>query len=437
MQLKKARLKKIRGQMVLATCALLQVTAPGSHAAEGDWDIDTAVLYYGEGDGRTHAFEPAISASRDLGDGERLSLRMVVDVLSGATPNGAHASTVAQTFTNPSGNGEYTVQPGEVPMNNTFRDSRVALGVDWEKPIDRMSKIIWGASLSGEYDYLSLGASATYVQDINNRNTTLTAGVALSSDTIEPVGSVPDPFTPMRTSGAQNRLGVDDTKTITELMLGITQVISRKTLMQLNFTYGKSDGYLNDYNKVLTVIDPGTDEPLLTDWVSATPGNLPYLYEKRPDVRTRNALFFKTVHHLEEDVINFSYRYFWDDWDITSHTFDMKYRYEMDAGKYLQPHIRYYIQDAADFYKHDLVQGADVDAAGNVLVKYASSDYRLAEFNSITLGLKYGFPVSDTSEFSTRAEIITQSTNDGNVRAGEETPDLTAFVIQANYSFKW
>jgi len=422
--------------MRLATCVLLQAAAPVAHAAEGDWDIDTAVLYYGEGDGRVQAFEPGISASREMGDDERLSMRMVVDALTGSTPNGAHASTVVQTFTNPSGNGVYTVVPGELPLNDTFHDTRVALGLDWEKPIDRLSKIIWGASLSSEIDYQSLGVSATYLQDMNNRNTTLTAGIALGSDKVKPIGHVPDPLTPMRISGTQNRLGADDTKTITELMLGITQVISRRTLMQLNFTYGKSDGYLNDYNKVLSVVD-STGALLPTGWASA--GDLPYLYEKRPDLRTRNALFFKTVHHLEEDVINFSYRYFWDDWGITSHTLDMKYRYEMNAGNYLQPHLRYYMQDAADFYKHDLVQGAgaDVDLAGNVLVNFASSDYRLAEFDSITLGLKYGFPVGDTSEFSARAEIITQTTNDGNVRAGEETPDLTAVVLQANYSFKW
>lgn len=441
-KLKKGRLKKIRGQMVLATCALLQVTAQGSHAAESDWDVDTAFLYYSEGDGRVQAFEPAIYLGQDLGDDERIDLRLVIDALTGATPNGAHASSAPQTFTTPSGNGTYTTAAGETPLDDTFLDTRVAVGVDWTLGLDRMSKIIWGANVSSEFDYVSLGVSASYVRDFNNRNTTLTASLAFNNDTISPEGGIPLEFLPMRRQNAGiNRQGQDDTKTVTDFLIGVTQIVNRKTIVQLNYSLGMTDGYQNDPFKIVTVINPATGLPATVSGSSffdtATTGNLPYVYEKRPDSRQRNNLFFRTVHHLEEDVINFSYRYFWDDWDITSHTLDLKYRYEL-KDSYLQPHVRYYSQDAADFYTHNLVLGADVDAATGVVSKqYASNDYRLAELETITLGLKYGFPVSSNSEFSTRAEVITQTTDDGNVTAGEETPDLTAFVIQVNYSFKW
>jgi len=421
------QLRNIKKELGVATCALLQAPAATVSASDSGWDIDTAVLFYSESDGRVSAFEPAIYAGKDLGDGERIDLRLVVDVLTGATPNGAHASSVAQTFTTPSGTGTYTAQPGETPLDDSFKDTRVAAGVDWTLPFNRLQKIKLGLNFSTEFDYQSLGVSATYLQDFNNRNTTLSAGLSFSNDTISPVGGVPTPLGNMRAAGTgTNRVGGDDTKTLTDFMLGITQVISRKTLVQLNYSLGMYDGYLTDPYKIVTVVDPLTGLPATSAF---TNGDLPYLYEVRPDSRQINSLYFKTVHSLTRDVINFSYRYFWDDWGITSNTFDLKYRYEIGRG-YLQPQVRYYLQDAADFYVHNLEQGAALPDA-------VSSDYRLAKMTSTTLSLKYGHAVGESSEWSIRAGLMNQSVDDGDVPAGEETPDTDAIIVNAGYSFFW
>ncbi|MDH5611965.1 MAG: DUF3570 domain-containing protein [Gammaproteobacteria bacterium] len=430
------QLKKIKGQMAAATCALLQVATPVANAAENDWDVDTAFLYYGEADGRVQAAEPAIYMGRNIGDDDRIDLRVVVDALTGATPNGAYAvNGVAQTFTTPSGESSYTIAPGDTPLDSTFRDVRVALGADYTQSLDRMSKIIWGANLSGEHDYFSMGVSANYSKDFNNRNTTLSAGVGYNNDTVKPGGGVPIEFAPMRDQGAsQNIDGSSETKTIIDFMVGITQVIDRKTMVQLNLSLGTVSGYQNDPYKIVTVVD----DPVagLPSTAFLTANDLPYVFEKRPDSRQKSSLFLKAVHHLDEDVINASYRYYSDDWGIKSHTLDLKYRYEL-AASYLQPHVRYYSQSAADFYRHNLVLGTDINTAGDVLVDYASHDYRLAESTTTTLGLKYGIPMDDNSEFSVRGELITQSVNDGAVPAGQETPDLSAIMLQLNYSFVW
>ena len=437
------QLKKIKGQMAMATCALLQVATPVANAAETDWDVDTAFLYYGEADGRVQAAEPAIYAGRNIGDDDRIDLRIVVDALTGATPNGAYSiDGVAQTFTTPSGDSDYDIAPGDAPLDETFKDTRIALGADYTQSLDRMSKIIWGANLSGEHDYFSLGVSANYAQDFNNRNTTLNLGLGFNSDSVNPHSGTPIEFAPMMVSGTgKNVDGNSESKTITDFMVGVTQVVNRKTIVQLNLTLGSVSGYQNDPYKIVTVVaDPVTGLPVTgldsAFFDTGVTGNRPYVYEKRPDSRQKNTMFFKAVHHLEEDVVNFSYRYYSDDWGIKSHTLDLKYRHEL-IDSYLQPHVRYYSQSAADFYTHNLVLGTDIDVAGNVLVDYASHDYRLAESNTITLGLKYGMPVGDDSEFSVRGELITQSVNDGAVPAGQETPDLSAIMLQVNYSFVW
>ncbi len=432
------QLKKIKGQMSLAACALLQVTSPTVQAEDNDWDVDTAVLFYTEGDGRVSAFEPAIYAGRDLEGGDRIDLRLVVDALTGASPNGAHASSVAQTFTTPSGNSSYTTKAGDTPLDDTFHDTRVALGADWTLELDRLSKLTLGANFSKEFDYTSLGASVSYALDFNNRNTTLTTSFGFNADTYEPEGGIPVEFAPMVTQDSPlNRQGADDSKTIADFLVGITQVVDRKTIVQVNYSFGITDGYQNDPFKIVTVVDPISGLPETGGiFDTGLTGNLPYVYEKRPDSRQRNNLYFKTVRHLEEDVINFSYRYYWDDWDINSHTFDFKYRYQMETS-YLQPHIRYYMQSKAEFYTHNLVQGSDIDASGNVLVNFASHDYRLAESETLTLGLKYGIPMGENSELSMRAEIISQTVTDDNAPASEETPDLDAVIFQVNYSFVW
>lgn len=433
------QLKNIKGQMTLAACALLQITSPSVQAQDAEWDIETAVLLYNEGNGRVSAFEPAIYAGRNINDTDRLDVRLVVDALTGASPNGAHASTVAQTFTTPSGQGSYTSKAGETPLDNTFHDTRVAMGLDWTMELDRLSKLTLGGNLSKEFDYTSFGLSASFARDFNNRNTTLTTAVAFNNDTINPVGNIPTELKPMVRAGlTSNREGSSDSKTITDFLIGVTQVVSRKTLVQFNYSLGLTDGYQNDPFKIVTVV--GTDGNLANSgfFDTNTTGNLPYVYEKRPNSRQRNSLYFKTVHHLDEDVINFSYRYYWDDWDITSHTFDFRYRYEM-GGSYLQPHVRYYMQSAAKFHTHNLVLGSDVNATtGVVNTKFASNDYRLAESETLTLGVKYGIPRGDNSEFSVRAEIISQTvTDDNTVASNEKTPGLDAIIMQVNYTLRW
>ncbi len=428
------QLKNIKSRIGLATCTLLQVTA--AQASDSEWDIDTAFLYYSEGDGRVQAAEPAIYAGRDLGDDERIDLRLVVDVLTGATPTGAHASSVAQTFTTPSGNSSYVVQPGETPLEDSFKDTRVATGVDWTLPVNSSSRVKLGLNASVEYDYLSVGVSGSFMQDLNNKNTTLTAGIAFNNDTYTPEGGIPIAFSPMRTPGDTNRASADDTKTVTDFLIGVTQVVNRHALFEVNYSYGITDGYLNDPFKIITVVDPVTGLPDNSVLAAVDATNLPYVYEKRPDSRQRNSLFFRTAYHLTEDVIHLSYRYFWDDWGITSNTFDMKYRYEL-GNSYLQPHVRYYMQDAADFYRHNLVQGTDVDASGNVLLQEASSDSRLSKFTTTTVGLKYGYALSKSSEISVRGEMMSQVFDDSGVPAGEETPELDAIIFNVGYSLAW
>jgi len=422
----------IKSKLTMATCALLQAGAPAAQAETGEWDIDTAMLYYSEADGRVSIFEPVVTASKEINEDEYLKFKLVYDVLTGSTPYGAVPTTQEQTFTRPSGNSNYTTPAGELPLNSSFRDTRIAGGVDWTIPIDRLKRVTVGGNLSKEFDFSSLAASATYAQDSNDRNRTYTFGLGFTADEWDPVGGKNPELTFMRIGGTdQNGKGGTDTKTTTDFMLGLTQVINRSTIMQFNLGLSRSSGYLTDPYRFISVLE--SDGQL----TSTLPTDAyPYLYEKRPDKRTRNTFFWRTVHHLNEDVINFSYRYFTDDWGINSHTLDFRYRYELGAKHYLQPHFRYYTQSSADFFVNYLLES-------NVAsTEFASADYRLSEFVGTTIGLKYGFEMSNNSEFSVRAELMNQTyTVQDEILAEQQgldiSPDLNALIFQVGYNFYW
>ena len=123
-----------------------------------------------------------------------------------------------------------------------------------------------------------------------------------------------------------------------------------------------------------------------------------------------------------------------DDWNIDSHTLEGRLRWPLGASSYLEPHLRYYTQTAASFYRSSL-------ALGQALPEFASSDYRLGEFDGVTLGLKYGHITGSGSEWSGRLEYYSQNGSIpsnmliGNQVNREQYPDLKAVILQLGYRF--
>jgi hypothetical protein len=429
MQLKKQKPHNIRRQLAVATCGLLASTshAGGLVASGNNWKIDSALMIYAEKD-RVQLAEGVLRVSKEIDDDEFINVRLVADVLTGSSPNGAVASNTAQTFTNPSGNSTYTEPANATPLNHTFKDVRNAVNVEWDVPINRTLRGTFGGNFSTEYDYVSTGISATLAQDFNQRNTTLTLGISSNNDTWDPVGGVPISFATMQTAPPSKTIsGPKVDKTIKEVLFGVTQVINRSTLMQANYSWGQGDGYLTDPYKILSVLNADLS------------GNLratnPYVYENRPDKRTYQSLFWKGVHQFaNENVLNISYRYFWDDWGIQSHTVDVHYRFDFDGGHYLQPHLRYYQQGKADFYRQTIIDGEETTLAA------ASADYRLGEFTTQTLGMKYGYEFKNGAEINFRGEFITQKGKDqssdaiGVLQNQTLFPDNEAYLLQGSVS---
>jgi hypothetical protein len=444
MQLKKRKRRSgsaagIGGSLAAATCALLGPgTAPDVVAQELEpWDIDTAALYYGESDGRVKDFSVSAHATKEIHEDRFLSLTATFDTLTGASPTGAVPNPTPQTFTRPSGNADFIVAPGEAPLDDTFQDTRFALSASWERPVSRLAKISLGASFSDEFDYTHTGFNASIARDFNNRNTTFSFGTAVASDTWNPLGGVPIAFNPMREVGnwASKRGGTGDRreedKDVVDVLIGVTQVINRESIIQFNYSLSKSDGYLTDPFKILSVVDPVTG---LAVTGPAGSGMNMYLYENRPQDREKQSFYTLYKRDLSGNVFDISYRYMTDDWDIDSHTVDLHYRFRLgDSGKYLQPHVRFYTQTAASFYRTVLFDGVP-------LPMFASADYRLGEFDAFTIGVEYG-QETRRGEIDARLEFYQQSgTADASAAVGvlagyDLYPDLSAVIAQVSYKF--
>lgn len=429
--------KLISAALASATYALLGGTMPGPVQAqeESTWNFNTSLLYYGEDDDRVQDVSFSVLATRAFEDDRSLTLGLTADALTGATPNGVIRQPVAQTFTQPSGNNTKTVAANTLALDDTFRDTRVALTASWQQPLGRLYQANLGVSFSKEYDYTHLGVNASIARDFNRRNTTVSAGIAFSSDSIDPEGGIPTPLSSMLDVGdLSNRTGTDD-KDIVDIVLGVTQVISRNLLVQANYSFSDSSGYLNDPFKVLNIVDGASGDATVR---APTPGvagpSHEFIYESRPGKRTKHSLYTQAKYYMSGKVLDASYRYMTDDWEIDSHTVDLRYRWPLGDTRYLEPHVRFYTQTEAEFYQVGVVDGAS-------LPLNASSDYRLGNFDAITAGLKYGWQLQNGNDMSFRLEVYQQRGSIpanrliGNQIGAVEYPDLNAIIVQFSYGF--
>ena len=412
--------------------------------------IDSALLVYHEVN-RVQAIEPEVSVSQKIDDDSTFSFGLAADSLTGATPLGAVPSTLPQTYVRPykviplgtpvtvtSASGgstvvivppptgaktqtlgaSTTVPPNTYPLDRGFYDRRLAGHLGWEQALTPTLKLDGGVAYSKEHDYRSESVHVGLTQDFNAHNTTLNAALNYESDLSFPLGGTPTPLTVMNADWK----GPDASLHEADAVLGITQVMSRRWLTTLSYSYSDAHGYQTDPYKIISVVDPVSGQPT------------EQLYESRPDSRRKQSVFLDNKVHLTRDVVAVSVRGYKDDWGIKSFTADLRYRLQMGRDYYLEPHLRYYSQGAADFFHYYLVSGEAVP-------EFASADTRLAKFHAQTYGVKIGMALDEGSELNVRVEYYDQHGNGspagaiGQLRQQNLFPDLKAFTLLLGYTF--
>jgi hypothetical protein len=390
---------------------------PGTAYAQ----LDSALLIYQEPGGRVQAIEPSTDFSLHGPKGEIMNLGLVFDSVSGATPNGAVPSDQPQTFVTPlkasgssvtvttASGGSTVIQippsPGQVaaaalgrqyivpanvlPMDRGFRDRRWGLNFGWSEPAGKLSELGFGASYSTERDYRAISANISAAKNFNNDNTTVSLSINGEFDTSTPYGGVP---TPLAVMSPDWKSPSSRDKTQIGFVLGFTEVMTRRWLMQMNYALDAESGYQNDPYRVISEVDP----------VSGTVQD--NIYENRPGSRLTQSIFWDNKIAFDPTITEFSLRYFTDSWGISSETAQLSERIDIGHRFYVEPDVRWYHQSAANFYHYFLVAGAPLPA-------YATSDSRLGQFSALTYGGKIGFNLGGHLELYARGEYYRQNGN--------------------------
>ena len=246
-----------------------------------------------------------------------------------------------------------------------------------------------GFSASDEYDYLHLGVDARLERDFNMRNTTAFVGAAYGQDDIKPVGGTPIGLAPMagevedetgRQRQGRGRRFEGRHRRAHRRHAGAR---ARRSLLEVSYSYGQSDGYLTDPYKILSVVDPVTGLP-----VAGPDGSGPEPVSVRASARTRapsracspSGAMLSTATRC---ALNFRLH----GRRLGRHVADGRRALSLEhqrANHYLEPHLRWYTQSAADFYRTVLFAG---DAAAGTRHRPITGS---RTSRRITVGAKYG-----------------------------------------------
>jgi hypothetical protein len=171
---------------------------------------------------------------------------------------------------------------------------------------------------------------------------------------------------------------LDRARDAKEYLVGVTQIIDRRTLVQSNLVYTKMTGYLNDPYKLTF--------SLYRDGLSPRVASV---RDSRPESRTQIAWLTRGKRAIAgmDAVVSAEYRFYRDDWGIRAHTLAGTWLQMVNETWQVEGGLRYYSQSQADFYRREISQ--------RPIPTISSSDQRLAGFGAFEPSLKVIAKIGD------------------------------------------
>jgi hypothetical protein len=327
--------------LMQAALALPILVSPARAGAAETGEIGLTVLSYKER-GLMKITEPVLWGRALIADVWEVQASGAVDIITGASP---------QVVSNQGGKPVQTLTGASISDRRTTGDVKVAR---------RFGDFTFGVSraLSHEEDYNSRAFGIDGKWDLNQRNTTITAGYGKSNDRVRSS----DDFT------------LDARRDTKEYLAGVTQVISPVAIVQSTLSVTRGEGWYNDPYK-LTVTLPATGPVRLAG-------------DRRPDSRDTLAWLTRYRRHFPEagGTLQADYRFYRDDWGVRAHTLEVAWQHAIGERWSVRPALRYYTQSAADFYSPVIP-----DSRPAIL----SSDQRLGAFGGLSPSLRVSARVAD------------------------------------------
>ena len=246
-------------------------------------------------------------------------------------------------------------------------------------------------SLSGEYDYSSIGFSGFVARDLNNKNTTLKLNLNGFQDTIDII----------RWNGRQ-REGTDDRTTLS-LTGNWYQIITPSTHSELGFSATHQAGFLETAYNFVVIEDPDGDDLSRgrPHWLDqAATGEI--VREELPGTRSRGAIFGRVRTSLSPaTAVELGGRLYSDSWGISSFTIEPRLYYWLIENK-LSARLRYrfYAQTSADDYS---------ESFNLVTPEFRTQDSDLGDFTANGAGIKFSWYLFETLRFDLSGDYIQRS----------------------------
>tara|TARA_R110002033_G_scaffold28871_7_gene64874 strand:+ start:2684 stop:3964 length:1281 start_codon:yes stop_codon:yes gene_type:complete len=349
-------------------------------------EIDALFSYYGQ-DG-THAAVSGGDGTEELTDvTSSIIVRLPMnddDVLSVDVGISAYSSASSSNVNPLDGNVNDRVSPYIASSGASQSDVLAHINPSYQHSSDDRNKI-WnaGAYLSSEYDYFSVGFGGGYTQLFNEKNTELSASAKVYFDTWNPQYPIElrGNFFDDRISGngtySPNFTEFDNVnRNSYSLSLGLIQILSKRLQGSLFLDVVAQEGLLSTPFQRVYFSD--ANDFFIEDFQLADD------VERLPDTRLKIPVGGRLNYYVNDIfVIRSYYRYYSDDWGITSHTASLEVPIKLSTTFTMYPTYRYYTQTAADyFYEKE---------AGVSTLDFYSSDYDLSAFDAhqYGLGLRY------------------------------------------------
>jgi hypothetical protein len=211
-----------------------------------------------------------------------------------------------------------------------------------------------GVSSSTEYDYQSFGGNVSYSKKTRDRNGEFTAKFQAYIDQVKLIN--PTELRPEIGNG-----GTEGRNTFAG-SLSYSQIVNQNFQLLFQADIVTQQGYLSlPFHRVY--FNDGSVHQ-----------------ENLPDSRFKIPLAVRASYFLGDNIIiRAYYRYYTDDWKLTSHTADIEVPFKISPFLSLSPFYRYYTQSAIKYFK------AYGEHTGSE--EFYTSNYDLSKFNSNFFGL--------------------------------------------------
>ncbi len=258
---------------------------------------------------RVNIVYPSVSFTKQIGGTTSLTARYLVDAISAASMKSLFRVDGITSATSRDAGGS----------DGLLDEVRHEFGAGVTQLVSRATVSVNGL-YSTEHDYTSRTLAVSMSMPFALKNTVLQLGAVHSWDVVSP----------------QNRTW-DKDKRVLSLNAGVTQVLSKRTALQVDGSFSDMSGFLSDAYQVVTILGDGevnTFEPI------------------HPEQRTRRAVGVRVNQSLgESSAISVGYRYYWDNWDLTSNTANIRYSRRVAPGILAKIGVRGYFQSKAYFFE--------------------------------------------------------------------------------------